>query len=70
MKMPNEHQLVGFLWVYSPIIAIGMLLAVIILMLSACSSVGERAADICTDARLAPGTTAYENCVLRYLPAE
>jgi len=46
------------------------LIAVMILTLAACSSVGERAASICTDARLAPGTPAYENCVLRYLPAE
>lgn len=70
MKTPTEQEITGFLWTYSPIITIMMLLVVIVLMLAACSSVGERAADICTDARLAPGTTAYENCVLRYLPSE
>lgn len=45
----------------------GLFLGIAIL-LSGCSSAGGRAAEVCTDARLAPGTPAYENCVLRYLP--
>lgn len=70
MKTPNEQEIVGFVFTYSPVILMGVFLAIILLMLVACSSAGERAAEVCTDARLSPGTQSYENCVLRYLPTE
>lgn len=67
MKTPTGQDITGFVWVYSPFIVIVLLIGI---LLWACSSPGERAAQVCMDAKLSPGTQSYENCVIRYLPTQ